>query len=380
MGCSPVCDVHIAVTPWIYFAGFLVAVVVAWVLRDYGAPGLNWSPVNECLPPPDASGAVADGCLGQSAVLRISFGNFLFFAAHLVVLLGVKRQNDRRLLAHTGFWPLQLLLWGGLIGACFAMPDSAIQGYGQAARVFSAIFILVQLIILLDFVYDANDWLLGRPRCAFALVAGSALLIVGSFVGAGFMFKFYAPSASCGLNIWFITSAILFFLVYGTVSVSPLRHESAGLFCAAAVFAYCTYYVWSALSSAPPGDCSAASLGQNKTIQIISFVLAIIAVAFTTTRSGVASGAFDVTAAAADSGAPDELPYRPDFFHAVFMLASAYMAMVLSGWELDQGGEGEFTLDKGTGSMWVKIVASWLCALLFLWSLVAHRVLRGRQF
>eukprot|EP00887_Chlorella_sp_A99_P006525 scaffold3.g6525.t1 len=310
MGCSPVCDVHIAVTPWIYFAGFLVAVVVAWVLRDYGAPGLNWSPVNECLPPPDASGAVADGCLGQSAVLRISFGNFLFFAAHLVVLLGVKRQNDRRLLAHTGFWPLQLLLWGGLIGACFAMPDSAIQGYGQAARVFSAIFILVQagrggalggsgggsLIILLDFVYDANDWLLGRPRCAFALVAGSALLIVGSFVGAGFMFK------------------------------------------------------------------------------------AIIAVAFTTTRSGVASGAFDVTAAAADSGAPDELPYRPDFFHAVFMLASAYMAMVLSGWELDQGGEGEFTLDKGTGSMWVKIVASWLCALLFLWSLVAHRVLRGRQF
>jgi hypothetical protein len=91
--------------------------------------------------------------------------------------------------------------------------------------------------------------------------------------------QFYSPSSSCSLNIWFITSAMLFFFGYAAVSVSPLRHPSAGLFTSAAVFAYCTYYTWSALNSEPTGaECSASSVGANKAIQIVGFVIAILAV------------------------------------------------------------------------------------------------------
>lgn len=127
-----------------------------------------------------------------------------------------------------------------------------------------------------------NEWLLERDGCGWALVAGSALGICGSFVGIGFLYavrfcaltidfcfvwlggswanrrcsggrrrggtlsatqsppappplQFWAPSASCSLNIWFITSIILMFLLYGAISVSPLRPDSAGLFTSAAV-------------------------------------------------------------------------------------------------------------------------------------------------
>ena len=119
-------------------------------------------------------------------------------------------------------------------------------GWGDAARVFSALFILLQargsrekgwekrdecnrartnpprpttqspptitppppphthtndtqLVILLDFVYSANEWLLERDQCAFVLIAGSGLMIVGSLVGIGFLFK--VRGRGCALRV-----------------------------------------------------------------------------------------------------------------------------------------------------------------------------------
>lgn len=119
----------------------------------------------------------------------------------------------------------------------------------------------------------------------------------------------------------------------------------------------------------------------------------------------------------------------------VFALASCYTAMLLVGWDL-AGGQQEYTMDRGWGrcaraqccgegrlcggrgaaqaaggggvlasrerhvllaheparlprsphrtalhcSVWVKIIAAWLCCALYTWSLVAHRVLKNRQF
>lgn len=150
-------------------------------------------------------------------------------------------------------------------------------------------------------------------------------------MGIGFLYHVYAPSASCSLNIWFITSIILCFLAYGAISVSPLRTESAGLFTSACVLAYTSerrgcafrvlcgvpcasaadacapsapadgshplthsparllsprppprhaaYYCWSALNSEPlSAECAVSSTGANKTVQIIALVIALVAV------------------------------------------------------------------------------------------------------
>lgn len=375
MGCSPICKVPTAFAQWCYFLGFIACTVAAWALRDYGSNVLDFSPVNDCLAdtsPPDY------GCMGQQAVQRIAFGTFLFFALHLFLLLGVTSTRSPRLALHTGFWPFKLLLWGGLIASTFWMPNSALNGFGQAARVFSGLFIILQLVIILDFIYSVNEWLVERERCAFTLVSATVLLICGSLVGIGFLYNFYAPRPSCSLNIWYITSILLFFLVYGFISISPLRNESAGLFTSAAVFAYTTYYLWSALNSEPVTDsCSTTSLGANKVITIIGFVIAILALGYSTMSSGTSSNAFDL---GTGSGCNDEkLLYRPDFFHCMFMLASCYMMMLLVGWDL-QGGEGELSLDRGWGSTWVKIIAAWLCVALYTWSLIAHWVLKNRSF
>ena len=93
-----------------------------------------------------------------------------------------------------------------------------------------------------------NEYLLERDACAPVLIGLAGVLIAGSIVGMGFLYKYWAPSASCSLNIFFITWTFVLFLVYGAISVSPLRVESAGLMTSAAVFAYCMYYTWSALN------------------------------------------------------------------------------------------------------------------------------------
>ena len=61
-----------------------------------------------------------------------------------------------------GFWPIKFCLWIFLLGITFVFPNSAMSGYGQFARVLAGIWLLVQMIILLDFIYDVNEWLLKK--------------------------------------------------------------------------------------------------------------------------------------------------------------------------------------------------------------------------
>ncbi len=69
-------------------------------------------------------------------VLRISFGNFIFFAAHLLLLLCVSKEADLRRFFHTGLLPLQGIAWLGIIIACFAMPNHVFSVYGQARLLY----------------------------------------------------------------------------------------------------------------------------------------------------------------------------------------------------------------------------------------------------
>lgn len=63
---------------------------------------------------------------------------------------------------HAGFWPLKFALWIFLLGICFVMPNNTFAGYGQVARVLSGVWLIFQIIILLDFIYRINEWLLSK--------------------------------------------------------------------------------------------------------------------------------------------------------------------------------------------------------------------------
>ncbi len=76
-------------------------------------------------------GGLQADCAAKQVVLRMSFGNFIFFAAHFLCLLGVSRKEDHRRHLHTGLLPLQLAVWIGTLVAMFAIPSYVFDTYGQ---------------------------------------------------------------------------------------------------------------------------------------------------------------------------------------------------------------------------------------------------------
>jgi hypothetical protein len=97
--------------------------------------------------------------------------------------------------------------------------------------------------------------------------AGSAACYTGALIGIGFLYHYFAPRASCGLNVAWITLTLIFAVVYTGISVSPWRSPSAGLLTSGVVFIYSTYLVWAALTSEPYGSCSAVS--STKALQVL---------------------------------------------------------------------------------------------------------------
>ncbi|KAK9845928.1 hypothetical protein WJX81_006178 [Elliptochloris bilobata] len=362
---------------YIYFSGFVLSAVASWLLRDYGQYVVSHAgSLAKCL----HSGTQAV-CIGKGAILRVSFGNFLFFGAHALALAGVHQADNPRLLLHTGLWPVQLCAWALLAGSSFAMPNAVLLGYRQLARVLAGAFLVLQVVLLLDCVYATSKWLTDHPGPwrIVALVAGTVLLYVGALAVIGMLFHFYAPAPSCRLNIFFIGWTLILGICYTFLSITPCRAPNAGLLTAGTVFAYSTMLLWGALSSEPvDGTCVLHSGTGSNGLKIAGFFAALASVLVSTVNSSSESGSFSVSAVPHDAG---ELPYRPDFFHTVFMLASAYLAMLFTAWSLDGVQEGTYTLDADNWvSPWVKMASQWLCAALYVWSLVAHLVLRGRSF
>ena len=64
-------------------------------------------------------------------------------------------------------------------------------------------------------------------------------------------------------------------------------------------------------------------------------------------------------------------------FHASFLMGMCYVAMQLTNWNEDFLPDH---IDNSTGSLWIKVVDSWLLALAFGWSMIAPKVLSGRDF
>lgn len=66
----------------------------------------------------------------MQAVLRVSLGNFLFFAILALIMIGVKDQNDRRDSWHHGGWIAKMVIWLLLVVLMFFLPNEVINVYG----------------------------------------------------------------------------------------------------------------------------------------------------------------------------------------------------------------------------------------------------------
>ncbi|KAH0833103.1 serine incorporator/TMS membrane protein [Lanmaoa asiatica] len=69
--------------------------------------------------------------------------------------------------------------------------------------------------------------------------------------------------------------------------------------------------------------------------------------------------------------------YNYAWFHVIFALGAMYVAMLLTDWNVvstEQGGaesEEIVYIGRSETAMWMRVVSSWVCMLLYMWSLLA---------
>lgn len=285
------------------------------------------------------------------------------------------------------------------------------------ARLASGVFLVVQMIILLDFAYvwsenwaskETTPWLAALIGCTLACFAGALTLL-------GLAYRWFAPHSAgdCSLNVFVITLAIILGVAYSAASLHPaVAHGS--LLCSGTIFFYNAYLTVAALSSEPPGyACNSRTGGLGSAAgqagAAAGMVLTLASVAYSAARAG-SSGTFlfsdpegsddgddyiaaplldDADGSDDESGgaaaprlprlppAPRPLRYNLSAFHAVYALAACYTAMLLTDWA-SGADAGRDMIGIGWTSTWVKIISSWVTSALYGWSLAAPAIFPDR--
>ncbi len=75
-----------------------------------------------------------------------------------------------------------------------------------------------------------------------------------------------------------------------------------------------------------------------------------------------------------------ECTYNYSAFHAMYALASMYVAMMINNWNTIQVTDGMAAIGQSWQSVWVKMISSWLVCLLYVWTLVAPIILPDRAW
>ncbi|KAF8666807.1 TMS membrane protein tumor differentially expressed protein [Rhizoctonia solani] len=79
--------------------------------------------------------------------------------------------------------------------------------------------------------------------------------------------------------------------------------------------------------------------------------------------------------------------YNYSWFHVIFLMGSMYVGMLLTDWNVvstrplpdNPDPHQDIYIGRSETAMWMRVVSSWVCILLYIWSLVAPVVMPDRQ-
>ncbi|XP_068603798.1 serine incorporator 2 isoform X2 [Brachionichthys hirsutus] len=370
-----------------------------------------------------------DVIVGYKSVYRMCFAMACFFFLFAIIMIRVRSSKDPRATIQNSFWFFKFLLLVGITVGAFFIPDGTFNTvWYYFGVVGSFIFIIIQLILLVDFAHSWNQsWLEkaeeGNTKCWFAaLLTVTVVNFALAFTAVVLFYVFYTQPDGCTEHKVFISLNFLFCIGVSIVSVLPKVQEaqpSSGLLQASLISLYTMYITWSAMSNNPNQQCNPSLLSliqrssptpspgpvptQAPNVQwwdaqsIVGLVIFLFCTLYASIRSsnnaqvnklmqteegqGLTSSESLVGEDGVRRAVDNEeegVTYSYSFFHVCLFLASLYIMMTLTNWyKPDQAME---TMQTAMPAVWVKISSSWLGLLIYLWTLVAPLVLPDRDF
>ncbi|EAZ63129.1 predicted protein [Scheffersomyces stipitis CBS 6054] len=374
-------------------------------------------------------------CISFSSVHRVNFALGVLHLVLAVLLIDVKSTANPRAVIQNGCWRIKIFSWLTFIVINFLLiPDHFFVFYGNnIAIIFSTIFLGIGLILLVDFAHAwaekclekiELEELTGEGDSSFwkkLLVGGTLTMYISSIILTVLMYWFFAGNG-CSMNKTAISLNMIFGLIISAMSINQTIQEynpHAGLAQSSMVVFYCTYLVMSAVASEPDDKfCNplVRSRGTRTASVILGAFFTFIAVAYTTTRAAANSAfsseptadpyinaqpavrnemRYQAIKQAVDEGSLPEsalnqmdlydedmegnsndeerqkVKYNYSLFHIIFFLATQYVATLLTI-NVKQDEVGDFVpVGRTYFASWVKIISSWVCFVLYGWSLAA---------
>lgn len=377
-----------------YIGLTFLTTVTAGILRYYGKPFL----IN--IPGLTHIGCQDEKCYGIGAVYMFMFALTLFFLTFaLVNLAPTCAKKDG------GSWCVKALYFIALLVASFFLPQGLFTGYAYIAQGVSSIFVVIQIVLLIDFSYSWNDsWLQPDRDWKKAVLFVSVSLYVAALIAVILLFNYYGKD---DLSRGVISVTLVVTLLFTALSATDWCERGAILPSAACTI-YCYWILYSALSVYPPIKTTYTT-SNNPAVIVLGFIIAAASVCYagwsmatsTATQHSVKEDllANDSVEAVEDGkagqmkyGANENLsvahpsdetetettnnPTANSRFHIVMASACCYGAMLLTDW--GQSPDGQH--GPGATTMWIQIVSQWVCMALYTWSLIAPQLLTNRDF
>lgn len=204
---------------------------------------------------------------GYKAVYRLCLGMVAFSLLLMLVTVCVPNSNQWRGHIHNGYWLFKFLLLVGLCAGAFFIPQGFSRYWMYVGMVGGFIFILLQLILLVDFTHAWNaKWLQYDPQtgkkssCGYVGTLLCATVFYALAIGGVILLYFsYTRLKGCDTNKIFILvnaglCAVLSF--FTLLPVTQKCNQNAGLLQSSVITLYVMYLTWSALTSEPPEEIS----------------------------------------------------------------------------------------------------------------------------
>ncbi|KAM9782650.1 serine incorporator 2 [Neosynchiropus ocellatus] len=366
-----------------------------------------------------------DILVGYKSVYRMCFAMTCFFFLFSVIMIRVRSSRDPRAAIQNGFWFFKFLILVAITVGAFFIPDGAFNTvWHYFGVVGSFIFIIIQLILLIDFAHSWNKlWLENAEesgsKCWYAgLLSFTLLHYALAFTAVVLFYVYYTLPDDCTEHKVFISLNLIFCIAVSVVAIMPKVQEAqphSGLLQASLISLYTMYVTWSAMTNNPNRKCnpSLLSIVSNITTKpsgdtppgqlqwwdaqsIVGLVIFLFCTLYASIRSsnntqvnklmqteeGVGLGGDgevgDDGVRRAVDNEEDGVTYSYSFFHFHLCLASLYIMMTLTNWYLPDATKQ--VMESTMPSVWVKICSSWLGLALYLWTLVAPVVFPDRDF
>lgn len=338
-------------------------------------------------------------CMGFEAAYRVSFVLFVFFFLHALPLACRGTMK-----VHTSHWLFKILFVIALLVVSFFIPNAFFDVYAIISRFIAGVFLLLQIVIFIDFAYSWNEsWMAEGREWKGRVLFCCVLLFAASITLCVFCFKWFTHSSEdgehCTRNEFFIGWTITLTIIFTLISITE-RVEHGALLPSCVVMLYCFYVLYTALSS-DPSSCNRIHSGGPAQV-VIGILLASFSISYSGWNLSNSKSLFsegdenesndavvplkapsdaESQTTAAESSPKQEQSSENESedqaqtrkrnmkFHLVMAAASMYLAMLITNWGDSHGSATSYAL--GDTSTWIRIVSQWVTMLLYIWSLVA---------